>query len=591
VYLYAVNVTGYAGPGIAASTSNAAVSVTLSNSPVTTASDGSFSITGDYSCSSISTTPDLYLLAVGGTPGGVGNPNSTIVLAAGLGPCSDVVADPPYVVVNEVSTVAAAYASAGFATDPYHVSSSGSTLAVRGVEDALLSIENLVTQNTGAANATTPLSVPGNVGTVPQAEINTLANILAACVNSSGSSSMQCQTLFNNAENGTTPAPDTATAALNIAHNPGANVAALFALQAGNPPFIPDLPPTPTPNDFTMALNYSGGGMDTPSTIAIDAEDDVWVVSSVGYVSEFDPIGVALSGNASGYTSTSACIDGPTGIAIDGSGNVWIADLNSPYNLCEFSSAGVQNANAPFTGNGLDEPEGIAIDASNNVWVANFLGSSLSKFNSSGTAVASYTTGGTEPYGVAVDASGNIWATNQGGTPSITELNSAGSAVGTSPFKGGGLDGPEGIAIDGSGNVWAANYGGTSGSISEFDSSGTAKSGSPFTGGGLDVPYNVAVDGNGDIWAVNDANNSITELNSSGTAISGVNGYQGSLTGLNGLYSPFALAIDGSGNIWVTNGATSTITEFVGAASPVVTPVVANLQGSYASNHSAVNRP
>ena len=121
VYLYAVNGTGYAGPGIAASTSNAAVSLLnhfTGNPPdsnghyyVTTASDGSFSITGDYSC--LSATPYVYLLAVGGNPGlGLGT-NSAITLAATLGDCTAVGFTSTYAVVNELSTVATVYSLAG----------------------------------------------------------------------------------------------------------------------------------------------------------------------------------------------------------------------------------------------------------------------------------------------------------------------------------------------------------------------------------------------------------------------------------------------------------------------------------------------
>jgi streptogramin lyase len=582
VYLYAVNNTGYAGPGITASGTNAAISELNSPGYVTTASDGTFSISGDYTCPTA--TPNLYLLAVGGSPGGVGSSNSAIVLAAGLGPCTAMGFTSLYVVVNEVSTVAAAYAAAGFATDPYHVSSSSSSLAVRGVEDALASIVNLETMNTGMANTTTS----GGNGAVPQAEINTLANILAACVNSTGPTSMQCTTLFNNAENGSTPAPDTATAALNIAHNPGANIMNLFNLQSGSPPFIPDL--TTQPNDFTMDVTYSGGGLNLPYTIAIDASDNVWVVSQAGALSKFDPLGVALSG-VSGYTGT--CIDSPHGLAIDSSANVWVANSSGISDICEYSSAGVPN-NTPFTGGGLNNPYGIAIDGSGNMWVANFTGNSISEFNSSGTPVSStgYTAGGIDsPFGIAVDATGNIWVANNLGTPSISELNSTGSPVGLTPFTGGGLDHPIGIAIDGAGNVWAANN--FSLAISEFQSSGTAASGSSGdTGGGLDNPYGIAVDSNGNIWAVNETNNSISEFNSSGTAISpATTGYTGTLTGLNALANPYFLAIDGSGNVWVTNFGYETVTEFVGAATPVVTPIAANLQSPYAINESAVNRP
>ena len=70
-------------------------------------------------------------------------------------------------------------------------------------------------------------------------------------------------------------APDTATAALNIAHNPGANVATLFGLQTADSPFQPPLPTTPLPNDFTIAVSYSGAGMNSPVPIAIDAAGNV----------------------------------------------------------------------------------------------------------------------------------------------------------------------------------------------------------------------------------------------------------------------------------------------------------------------------
>jgi len=64
--------------------------------------------------------------------------------------------------------------------------------------------------------------------------IHTLANILSACINSEGPNSAGCVGLFSNARrsgaDGAKP-EDTATAAINIAQNPRANVAALYRLQ------------------------------------------------------------------------------------------------------------------------------------------------------------------------------------------------------------------------------------------------------------------------------------------------------------------------------------------------------------------------
>jgi hypothetical protein len=137
------------------------------------------------------------------------------------------------------------------------------------------------------------------------------------------------------------------------------------------------------------------------------------------------------------------------------------------------------------------------------------------------------------------------------------------------------------------------NSGTGANTISKFGSSGSAITGSSgYSGGGLDIPEGIAIDGAGDVWVVNRATNatsppypdsSISEFNSSGTAISPSTGYQA------GLNISLRIAIDGSGNVWVTNATLNTITEFVGAGSPVVTPIVANLLTPYGAR--AVNKP
>lgn len=269
VYLFAANTTGYGGNGIAASPSNASVSLLTNNlnthittvgDPlagdfyVTTGSDGSFTITGDYTCTA---GQQVYLYALGGDPGA--GTNSAAGLMAALGACptaGNFAAATPYVVVNEVSTVATAYALAGFATDATHVSSSGTALAQTAIANAFANAANLETLSTGTALATTP----AGDGTVPQSEINTLANILAACVNTTGPTSTGCMTLFANAtadgtSTGAQPT-DTATAAINIAHYLGTNVANLFGLSTGTPPFEPGL--TSPPSDWKVTLSYTG---------------------------------------------------------------------------------------------------------------------------------------------------------------------------------------------------------------------------------------------------------------------------------------------------------------------------------------------
>lgn len=154
---------------------------------VTTDAAGNFNITSDYTCTG---GQQVYLYALGGNPGltaGTNNSGSGLLAALGtcpgtLGTTGNVFSSSLYVVMNEVSTIATAYAFAGFATDAVHVSSSGTTLAQSGIKNAFLNASNLETLSTGLALSVTP----AGIASVPQTTINALANTLAACVNTTG---------------------------------------------------------------------------------------------------------------------------------------------------------------------------------------------------------------------------------------------------------------------------------------------------------------------------------------------------------------------------------------------------------------------
>jgi DNA-binding beta-propeller fold protein YncE len=105
-----------------------------------------------------------------------------------------------------------------------------------------------------------------------------------------------------------------------------------------------------------------------------------------------------------------------------------------------------------------------------------------------------------------------------------------------------------------------------------------------YSGGGLNIPYAAACDGAGLVWVANLGANLISAFDPSGSPISPSTGYTSP-----GFDVPASIAIDGSGNVWVGNGEAGTVTELIGAATPVVTPVVANLLSPYGT--SAVNKP
>jgi sugar lactone lactonase YvrE len=574
VYLFAANTTGYGGNGIAASASNASLSLLNAASTgqydgigayVLSDANGNFSITGDYNCT---VGQQVYLYALGGQPT-TGVTNSAIGLMAAVGTCpsgGSFLPTIPFVMVNEVSTIAAAYALAGFATDAIHVSSSGTTLAQTGIANAFANAANLANISTGSALATTP---SGN-GIAPQSTVNTLADILAACINSAGSASSNCSTLLTNAESagtsGTVPT-DTATAAINIAHNPGTSVTTLYGLVAGiASPFAPSL--ATAPNDFTLGLVFSsGGGMDNPDAVAIDATGNAWLANlSNNSVTEISPAGYFLSGT-SGYTGGG--IQFPNSIAIDQSGNAWISD-NFSTNVTEIPAAG----SAPFVPVSYSigvysNTDSVDLDGMGNVWLTGN-SNTVVKFPSSspGSAMTDFTMRGGNKS--AIDGAGHIWITiNSPNAYAVGYLSSGGPFTSTSVP----MNDPGGLAFDSNGNLWVANTLGRS--LYGFSNTGIWKS---FAGLSFQ-PFYLAIDGAGNIWIPGNGLNSLVEVSNSGTLISPATGYTGS-----GWVGSTGIAVDGSGNVWMTGAG---VAEIIGAAAPVITPLCAGLPATPTTNGSS----
>ena len=149
-----------------------------------------------------------------------------------------------------------------------------------------------------------------------------------------------------------------------------------------------------------------------------------------------------------------------------------------------------------------------------------------------------------------------IWLAN--GNQTLSKFGATGMVFSPSGgFSGGGL----GTAVDGAGNIWS----GGSGNVTELNKFGG--SAQTFSGGGIATPASIAIAGDGSVWIAN-TNSTISTLANNGTAMSPAAGYSGG-----GMNSPTGLAIDGSGNVWVANTGDSSLTEFVGAASPIVTPL------------------
>ena len=507
--------------------------------------------------------------------------NPAIVNMAMLGLCPGVgnfTSSISYVYMNEVATAAMAYAMSGFATDSIHMGASIPNKV--GLQNAALNAANLyniqgvtleLPGNSAAGEGliANQATVSGN-GTVPQAELDTLGNILASCVdstNTASSSSATCTMLFANAtSSGTTSGVkpiDTASAAINIAHNPGTpNVVALFALASGVVPFAPQL--TATPNDFTVAITYNN--ITAPGSIAIDAIGDAYVPtnSSSGYVTELSPAGAVLATSATGGS-------GFDSIAVAPNGNVYVAASGSNA-LYEYTSSLGAVTSSPITSPPMAAPTAVAVDSSNNVYVTDGgnSASTIQKFNSSGTWSASISNQClTRVSQIAIDASDTLWASIYTSNAICRVSNPSGNQWFASQ---GQPNAPTNVAIDSSGNGWVAA--GAQTNLFMYSPFGNQ---TPYgvinnvAQGGLSSPTFVAIDGGNNVWLTNNGNSyALSEFAHSGTAITTSTGYQSG-----NLNTPSWIAIDASGDVWVPNQGANSVTELIGVATPTVTPLSA----------------
>jgi len=580
---------------VAGSAGNGSASSSLLTTPVTSDSNGTFSITGDYSCPS--STAQVYLVATGGNPGlGSGSNNPALAMMAPLGACGNL-SPTQFITINEVTTVAAAWALAPFTQGISHIGAS-STNAM-GLANAFLNAQLIADTSKGAV-----ATLASNLKTEP-GKIYALADAMASCINSDGTSG--CSPLFSAATPSGGSAPtNTWDAVINIVKNPGNNVAGVFSAIGPQPPFATTL--TQAPNDWTLSLTVTGGGMvtgtgtildESPETVGIDSQGNVWVGDHGGVLSGFSPQGTPLSANGFGSGNAGEAF----GLAIDPNDNVWLTlgeagSHNSTKGSLEkftgVSSGPGLGTTSIFTDNSLDYPYAVASDTNGNLFVANYfvLGSAtnMTSFNPTTNTWTPIPTSSHIGFSVAVavDPAHGAWLTGGSGDDSLEHNDGSGNLL----FETDCCGATSSVALDAAGNVWLADTqntntdGGDSGAITELGPDGTTLH-DFITTGGISNPSHIAIDAAQNVWISNlhspsDSGlkfQSISELagsnsSSPGTALSPSTGY-----GLDAnLLLPYSLAIDPSGNIWVSNTGGASLVMFFGLGTPTKTPLLVKPQ-------------
>ena len=294
---------------------------------------------------------------------------------------------------------------------------------------------------------------------------------------------------------------------------------------------------------------------------------------------------------------TAARFDHPFGLALDQSGNIYVADQANSV-IRTISQAAVVNTLAGTPGvtgalNGaatlasFNKPFGVAVDGSGNVYVADAGNNLIRKIavngtvsNFAGTGLAGAADGKdsasfNSPLGVAVDGSGNVYVADYG-NDEIRKITPAG-LVSTLAGKAGlagnadGLDTaarfnlPESLVVDENGNIFVADNGNnevrkvtTAGLVSTIAGNGsTGKINGNGTAASFNSPFGIAIDGAGNLYVADSGNNLIREISLAGQvstfAGSGAKGSADAGALQATFNTPAGIVVDASGNVYVSD--------------------------------------
>lgn len=558
----------------------------------TTGADGSWSLAYDRPRRGAV----LYAIATGGAVGGDALDRRVRLLAVAGSSGS---LPRTTLTLEERSTVAGGYALARFIR--------GSVVSgpEPGLPNAAAMAANLYEPSAGKVSFVLSNSPNGNA-TESLPTFNTLANALAACTTGGARG---CDALLAAARpaGGRRPA-DTLAAVVAIAHNPSQGTSAIFRLGrraaqgAGRSAYVPALRKAPAA--WTIAVVFTGSGLNAPGRAAFDAQGRQWIVNNFKtpgttpgrYLTVLDGAGLPSRLGQLGALSGGGVEGSGWGVAVDQRGRTWVANF-AGNSLSAFDAQGrALSPRGGWTKGGFSRPQGVAVDRRGNVWVANFGNDSVTLLPGGDHRRARSITGGGifKPFAIQADDRGHVWVTNgaESGRPgSVTELLPDGTPSAQSPITGGGLRSPQGLALDSRSNKWVANL--ADRTVTRLLPDGRLAPESPLRLASVRGGWGIAVDGADHVWVADFLGGAVTELcgvraatcppgaRRAGAPISPRrSGYVN-----RGFEHITGIQIDQAGNVWLANNWTkgSPFSQFVGgngvvalvgAAEPVAAPLI-----------------
>ncbi len=345
-------------------------------------------------------------------------------------------------------------------------------------------------------------------------------------------------------------------------------------------------------------------------------------VSRAQTISTFAGTGTG-SFSGDGGAATAAALYHLGGIDMDAAGNFYICDAGN-NRIRKVSSAGIittfaGNGSAGYSGDGgaataaaLNGPSGVKVDASGNVYIADYNNSVIRKVNTSGviTTIAGTGTSGYSgdggaataarlyaPQAIAIDAAGNLFIADEANNL-IRKISTSGiittvAGGGSSGLGDGGaatdatLYRPGGVAFDASGNLYISDAQNnririvnTSGVINTFAGNGTAGfsgDGGAATAAKLNTPARITFDLSGNLYVADYINNRVRKISTSGiiTTICGTgsaaySGDGGAATAA-ALYYPDAVYVDPGGSVYISDAFNNRVRK-IGSATSYCAP-------------------
>ena len=396
-----------------------------------------------------------------------------------------------------------------------------------------------------------------------------------------------------------------------------------------------------------MGAAATAANLNNPAGVTVDGTGNLYIsdqknqrvrmVSTAGIITTVAGTGTAgYSGD--GIAANTASLNNPAGLAVDGSGNLYLAD-QSNHRIRKVSAGGTISTVAGdgigiYNGDGgmatttsLYSPGGVMVDGTGNLYIADALNHRIRKVSTSGiiTTVAGNGTvnyggdGGPatsaslyNPVGVAFDGTGNFYIADQQ-NHRIRKVATSGiitTAAGTGLFTFGGdggaataanLANPSGVAVDGTGNLYIADAlnqrirkVSTNGIITTVAGTGTAGfggDGGAATAANLNNPVGVAVDGAGNLYIADSQNHRIRKVATSGiiTTVAGngttSNSGDGGLATASGFNYTAGVALDGTGNLYIADQGNHRIRKV--ATNGIITTVAGNGTAGYSGDGGA----